>query len=854
MTRRLSLTGLLVVLSLASSSADERKKSAGNPKPAEPSATPVTKIKTLKDFKVELVHSCRRDTEGSWVNMCVDSRGRLIVSDQYGGLFRVTPPALAGKASETNVEKIPADIGEAQGLLWAFDSLYVVVNRGQKYASGLYRVRSSNHDDRLDEVQLLRKINGEGEHGPHAVLLHPDKKSLVIVCGNGTRMMETTGSRVPRLWGEDHLLPRMPDGRGFMKGVPGPGGCIYHVDPEGKNWELFSTGYRNEFDAAFNREGELFTYDADMEWDFNTPWYRPTRVCHVTSGSEFGWRNGSGKWPPYYPDSLPAIFEVGPGSPTGVCFGYGAKFPAKYQDAFFMCDWSYGKLYALHLTPEHSTYKATIEEFVSGVPLQLTDVVINPSDGALYFTIGGRKTTSGLYRVTYVGKEAVEPSTGDDRGKEARALRHRLEAFHGRRDPHAVDVAWPELGHADRFIRYAARVALEHQDPATWQERALAEKKPAAALTALLGLVRATSTCPFHRKSSSPPTNEALKTRILAALGLIGWQMLTDEQRLELLRTYEVLFNRMGKPDEAARQRVIGQLDPHFPASDWHVNAELCQVLVYLEAPGVAGKALKLMADASTQEEQMEYARWLRVLKTGWTPDERKAYFAWFPKASHYRGGMSFAGFLKNIRDDAVATLTSTEKAELKKLLDAPLVAEGPVAPVKPRPFVKKWTLDELLPIMEKGLHTRDFDRGKALFGAASCFACHRINNEGGAQGPDLTVVSGRFNTRDLLESIVEPSKVISDQYAAVVIETTQGKVVTGRIVNQDGDRLHILTNMLDPSSTAVVDRKQIESMRTSPISMMPTGLLDTLKQDEVLDLVAYLLSRGDRKHKMFAK
>ena len=100
---------------------------------------------------------------------------------------------------------------------------------------------------------------------------------------------------MPPVWGEDHLLPRMPDGNGFMKGVLGPGGAIYNVDPDGKNWELFSVGFRNQYDAAYNRHGELFTYDADMEWDINTPWYRPTRVCLVTSGSEFGWRNGAGK-------------------------------------------------------------------------------------------------------------------------------------------------------------------------------------------------------------------------------------------------------------------------------------------------------------------------------------------------------------------------------------------------------------------------------------------------------------------------------------------------------------------------------------------------------------------------------
>src|SRR5262249_24647944 len=294
------------------------------------------------------------------------------------------------------------------------------------------------------------------------------------------------GSRVPKLWGEDHLLPRMPDGNGFMAGVLGPGGCIYKVDPDGKEWKLISVGFRNQFDAAFNRHGDLFTHDADMEWDMNTPWYRPTRVCLAASGSEFGWRNGTGKWPAYYPDSLPAVLDIGPGSPTGVAFGYGAKFPAKYQEAFFICDWSYGKLYAIHLTPDGSAYTGEAEEFVSGSPLPLTDLVINPRDGAMYFTIGGRRTQSGLYRVTYTGKESTAAAKADNRGAAQRALRHKLEAFHGRQDPDAVETAWPYLNHADRYVRYAARVVLEHQDPKTWQERALAEKDPAAALTALL--------------------------------------------------------------------------------------------------------------------------------------------------------------------------------------------------------------------------------------------------------------------------------------------------------------------------------------------------------------------------------
>jgi putative heme-binding domain-containing protein len=842
------------------------------PKPKLPNATPAKSLKVLKDFKVELLYSVPKSQQGSWVNLCVDPKGRLIVSDQYGPLYRITPPPLsspdafaggggspANGAAETKVEKLDLPLGGAHGLLWAFDSLYVMVNERVKVGGawvpqGLHRVRSKDGGDTFEKPEFLHAVHGEGEHGSHAVLLAPDGKSLYIVCGDATQMIRPlAGSRVPKIWGEDHLLPRMPDGNGFMANVLGPGGCIYKIDPDGKNWELVSTGYRNEFDAAFNRHGELFTYDADMEWDMNTPWYRPTRVCLATSGSEFGWRNGAGKWPPYYPDSLPAIYDVGPGSPTGVTFGYGARFPAKYQEAFFMCDWSYGKMYAVHLTPEGSAYTAVAEEFVSGSPLPLTDVVINPKDGALYFAIGGRRTQSGLYRVTYLGKESTEPSKGDDTGSRARALRHSLEAFHGKQDPTAVETAWPYLNHPDRYIRFAARVAIEHQDPKTWQERALGEKDSVRAIHALLALVRATGQDPFHhpRKPGAPVPGAALKAPILQSLARIDWSPLSESQRLDLLRVYAILFNRMGWPDRTARARLIQRFDPLFPARSRELNAELCQLLVYLEAPGVAAKALALMAGAPTQEEQLEYARALRALQTGWTPAERKEYFAWFPKAAHFTGGASLRGFLRIMKRDALATLTASETEELKPILEASPVTPTPVVG-KPRPFVKQWKADELVRLVETGLNKRDFDRGRRLFGEGKCFACHRFDNEGGSQGPDLTILSGRYSVRDLLEKVLDPNKAISDQYAATIFSLTDGRVVTGRIVNYNGDRMMVMTNMLDPNSLVGVDTKKVEAMERSKVSVMPTGLLDTLKEGEILDLVAYLMSRGDRNNRMF--
>jgi putative heme-binding domain-containing protein len=842
---------------------------AFNPLPAlaqprkgtEPPATDPATMKVAKGFKVELLYSVPKNEHGSWVNMCADPKGRLIVSDQYGALYRVTPPAVGAKG-EAKVEKLIAPIGSAQGLLWAFDSLYVVVNAPGR--SGLYRITSSKKDDDLDTVEELRKFEGGGgEHGPHAVLLHPDGKRLTVVCGNQTKLTKFDSTRVPPVWGEDHLLPRIPDGNGFMRGVLGPGGAIYNVSPDGKTWELFSVGFRNEYDAAYHKNGDLFTYDADMEWDFNTPWYRPTRVCLATSGSDFGWRNGAGKYPSYYPDTLPAVLDVGPGSPTGVCFGYGAKFPQKYQDAFFICDWSYGKLYAVHLRPEGAAYKAELEEFVTGTPLPLTDVAINPKDGAMYFTIGGRKTKSGLYRVTWTGgspldltpgaPKDIRPRRGDGLADAARRTRLDLAKYHKNVGREGVEAAWKELNNSDRFIQYAAWVALQHQEPKLWADKAFAEKDPTKAILALLALTRVSAPDPFHAKPDSPKPPLVLREKVFGKLNEIDLAKLSTEQKLDLARAYQVALVRLGPATEDERKALLAKLRPAFPTRNRFLDGMLLEILVYLQDEKVAPVAMKLLKDAPTQEEQLEYARSLRVLKAGWTPELRKDYFTWFLKAANYKGGSSFQGFLRLIKADAVATLTPQEAAALKDIINAnPATAKLPAEPA--RPFVKAYKVADLVPALEKLKSGRDFDRGRKLFAAGKCFSCHRFDNEGGSNGPDLTGVAGRFNPRDLLESIIDPSKEVSDQYAAVEIRTSDERVIVGRIVNLNNDNVMVNTDMLNPGGSVSVNRKLIESMRPSKVSMMPTGLLDTFKEDEVLDLLAYILSRGDRNGAMFKK
>jgi putative heme-binding domain-containing protein len=806
-------------------------------------------VRVAEGFKLDQIYSVPKESQGSWVALCVDPKGRLIAADQNGKLYRMTPPGL-GANHPVEPEAIGVDLAGAHGMLYAFDSLYVMVN--EKGTHGFYRVRDTDGDDRYDEVKLLREIRGGGEHGMHSIILSPDGKSLYVVCGNSTELTKVDASRLPLNWGEDNLATRIPTG--FMDDSLAPQGWIARTDPDGKTWELIGAGMRNPFDIAFNRDGELFTYDADMEWDIGEPWYRPTRINHVISGSEFGFRNGSAKWPAYYVDSFGAVVDVGPGSPTGITFGYGAKFPKKYQDALFICDWSFGKLRAVHLRPEGASYAAEVEEFISGQPLPVTDVVVNPKDGAMYVAVGGRGTQSALYRVTYTGSDVDSPvqAQADPKAAAQRGIRHKLEGYHGHPDAGAVDAVWPYLSDQDRAIRYAARIALEWQDPSQWRQKALDESDPRKAIAALVSLARVSGRDDLHRKPGDPKPDPALQGKILSALDAIDWSRLGRSDRLDLLRAYSLAFIRLGRPDEETSRRLIAKFDPIFPTKAVEPDLLLAEILVYLQAPTAAPKIMTALREGLTQEETIQYALILRNLKTGWTPALREEYFRWFVDvASAYRGGNTFASSLQTIKSQAIKTLTDEERTALKPILDARPVRKSPRELLADRKTVKEWTVAELAPVVERGLGgRRDLERGRRLFGAVACASCHRFGVEGGGVGPDLTAVAGRFSVRDLLESIVEPSKVISDQYAAVVIAKTNGQVVTGRVGNLSGDTLNVIEDMFDPGNFTGVKRSDIEEMKPSDVSQMPVGLLNSLTEDEVQDLVAYLMARGDASPK----
>jgi putative heme-binding domain-containing protein len=781
----------------------------------------------LPGFHIDGVYRVPAD-QGSWVAMTVDPKGRLICSDQHGHLYRVTLP-------QTNepprVEPLGVELGNAQGLVHAFDSLYVVVNRrrggpGQP-GSALYRARDTTGDDQYDRVELLREFDGDGEHGPHGIVAGADGRSLFLVAGNATGLPDPEQSRVPRAWQEDELLPRLGQTDGlFLRNRPG--GWVCRTDPDGKTFELIAIGLRNPYDLAFNAEGELFTFDSDMEWDAGTPWYRPTRVLHITSGADFGWRTGSNKWPDNWIDTLPSVVDVGLSSPTGIAFGHGARFPARYQRALYLADWSYGRIYALHLEPRGASYTGKLEQFLAGAPMAITALLIHPRDGAMYFIVGGRGTSSALYRVSYRGRDSVtRVSPRMPVGGAARAERHRLESFHGRVDADAVVVTWPYLDHPDRHLRYAARVALEHQPVAAWQEAALLEPRPRLRIAALTALAR-----------RGEPRHQAL---VFEALGQIPSGPLTMSDRVDLVRAHTLACLRLGPVTPAVRAATLRHLDGLYPASSFALNRDLCALLVHLRAPGVVGRTLDLLGRSAALEEQLHYVLCLRTLDASdWSMREHEKYFDWLNRTAASPAGVSFVDYLRQIRSDAVARLTPATREALGKRLQEPVPVD-PLAELRARPFVKAWTVRDLHSAAGVSQQGRDLERGRRVYAEALCSRCHRFDGVGGITGPDLTGLGRRFDTRTLLESILEPSKVVSDQYTTVELITKDGDSHIGRISDMNEESVLLLTDLITPAAFKRIPHDQIADVVPSPLSMMPTGLLDHFTLEEILDLIAYM-------------
>lgn len=851
----------------------------------------VQKISLPEGFAVEHIYSPSDSGKGSWVSMTFDDKGRMITSDQFGALYRIElPPIGADSTVKPKIEKLdlpkaPGDtstnvsIGFAQGLLWANNSLYVMVNHNanEKFAtgSGLYRLQDTNGDDQFDKMTEMLALEGDGEHGPHSVILGPDS-AIYVVAGNFTKIPKMNAYRITPNNQPDNLIPYILDTHGHDADSYNHGGWVAKTNADGSHWELIASGFRNTFDIEFNNDGELFAYDSDMEWDFGMPWYRPTRILHVTSGSEFGWRKGTAKWDANFMDNLPAVLNVGQGSPTNLINPHNAKFPEHYRNSLLAFDWSFGIIYSIHLIPDGATYKAEAEEFVSGSPLALTDGLIGP-DGALYFLTGGRKLESDLYRVYYKDQDKINIAKQDAVIPDGVKLRREIEKYHkDSADVTAVAKIWPYLGYKDRHIRYAARVALEHQPLESWRKLAFEETNVVRLTEAMMAM--------------SHVGDSTLQNLIFAKLATIPVEKLNATMLSNLTRVYEVNMARMGIPQGEIKDNLVKRLDPLYPASNNNLNRQLSKLLIVLGSENAVPKSLALLKVAKDEvdesvfmsssnlilrnpqygmdiadmlanippAQQIFLATTLSGTDKGWTPELREEYFKWYYDAFGFKGGNSYIGFIDNARKLALKNVPSDKLVYYGKLSGDSLLngsgkrlAENVVHPKGPG---RKWEVDSALKVLDEDKAVRDFKRGKELFIAVKCQSCHTMKGEGGSIGPDLTQLGTRFTKKDMLEAIIEPSKVISDQYESKVFNMKDGSSLLGRLMSEDDNNYVISQNPYAPQVTKSIAKKDVKDIKRSEISIMPPGTLNTMSPDEVRDIMAYLMSGANENNEVYKK
>jgi putative heme-binding domain-containing protein len=788
-------------------------------------ATDPGTIKVLPGFNVELLRSAQPG-EDSWVALAFDPKGRLTISREKVGLLRMT---LASDSIE-RVEVIEDKLLECRGLLYAYDSLYVNANNSK----GFYRLRDTDGDDKFDQQKLLLQTEGGVGHGRNQLTLGPDGL-IYMAHGDDIVLPPNLDTNSPlKQMADDQLLPsRDPQAPRNVRRFAQVG-HVLQTDRDGSFFRLVAGGLRNPYDIAFNESGEMFTYDADMERDIGAPWYHPTRVLHLVSGSDFGWRRSMPNLSPQAPDVLPAALDIGVGSPTGVGFGTKSNFPKKYRRAFFIADWAYGRILAVHLRPEGASYHGSSEIFLTGRPLNVTDFAFGP-DGAMYFITGGRGTKSGLYRVIYRDPREEKPalaSTEEQSATALRTLRKKIENLGtgtAQQEPASkvVDDIWPYVGHSDRRIRYAARNALERQPLEIWLERALNETDRRTELTALLAAGRT--------------TGKELQARLFSrAAHLLS---LPDVEQIEVLRLIALRLARFGRPDNETASTLIKRLDAIYPSTNRQVNLELCRLLSFLRAPNLVAKTTEIIARTRNTADLIHYCQFLATVQQDWTIEHRRIFFDALRRAEQEQGGSDYYSAIRAVRKEVAAQLTATESKNLGDVLSPAKAIPATLGAVDPTlTFVRDWKLEDF--DFTSPISKGDSTSGGQLFSKVGCAVCHRFGSEGGVVGPDLTSVASRFGPRDLLDNILNPSKAIDEKYRNISVTMKNGEEVSGMLEREDNETL-VLSAGQTGEINIEIRRSDIANRRISEVSPMPSGLLNVLTQKQIFELLAFL-ERGE--------
>jgi putative heme-binding domain-containing protein len=192
----------------------------------------------------------------------------------------------------------------------------------------------------------------------------------------------------------------------------------------------------------------------------------------------------------------------------------------------------------------------------------------------------------------------------------------------------------------------------------------------------------------------------------------------------------------------------------------------------------------------------------------------------------------------------------------LAALLVTILAFEVTTAQAPPAKLYKNWKMDDLLPSVKDLGAGRDFTQGRELFRKTACGVCHAFGSESEGTGlaPDLTAVASKYTRDVILQSILEPSATLNGQYFHTTFTMKDGSQVTGSIVDTAGKKIIVAPVMMNPAATVEIVAADVKSEAPSLVSPMPAGLLNELTKEQIVELMAYLESGGDRNAPIYSK
>jgi len=216
---------------------------------------------------------------------------------------------------------------------------------------------------------------------------------------------------------------------------------------------------------------------------------------------------------------------------------------------------------------------------------------------------------------------------------------------------------------------------------------------------------------------------------------------------------------------------------------------------------------------------------------------------------------VSYVGFIDKARKKALAHAPANKTSYYDTLSGGALLTEsGNDLADRPQPKGpgKRRTKEEALAILEEPLTNRDFVNGKNMFAASLCSSCHTMRGEGGNIGPDLTQVGTRFTTKDILEHTIDPNKEVSDQYAATIFTMKDGSSILGRLINEEDGKYFVSQNPFSPQTLREIPKTEVVSTKHSTVSLMLPGLINRLNDEEIKDIIAYMVAGGNKDHEVY--